>query len=343
MKSKERMEKNREKRKAGKERKRLLKDANKALILTPKKTFKSMGLISFDPSGVFCFEEGRWLKTYVVTGNIGVLVEASLNLKSRLRITEKITPAKGEPADEEYYVSLVAEGDIYDSIRKQFEADEEVLQEMIGVRALTVDEVLNVIDSQLSEKKRSLSYASFVRAKKDLFKEIFPEVKEKRDYFQVKESYGMSMFIMEYPSNANGNALNLLKELGCPAYVTFDFVRVSKSDKEDYVRTLEKRYARSLSPDRVEDFLNVSGEITIICDSKDAMEIVKGTVKRIFERSGFLVANVYGGQRECFLSQVSLGLLDYKNLRNVSVETMNKLMRRQYVSNQNEIRTDEDV
>ena len=44
-----------------------------------------------------------------------------------------------------------------------------------------------------------------------------------------------------------------------------------------------------------------------------------------------------------FLSQISFGLLDYKNLRNVGVETMNEIFRREYGGNQNEVRADEDV
>ena len=68
---------------------------------------------------------------------------------------------------------------------------------------------------QLGGEKRPFSYASFVRAKRDLLKEISPEIKEMRDHFQIEGSFGMSLFIMEYPQKPAGDTLSLLKELGC--------------------------------------------------------------------------------------------------------------------------------
>ena len=125
--------------------------------------------------------------------------------------------------------------------------------------------------------------------------------------------------------------------------MAFDLVGISDLDKEDYVRTLEKRYSRTLNRDSVQEFLNVSGQLTFLCDSKDAMEIIKKTVDTIFARAGILISPVFGGQKDSFLSQISLGLLDYKNLRNVGVETMNEIFRREYGGNQNKVRADEDV
>ena len=342
-KKKERVERSREERKAEKERKRLIKEANRMLISAPKKSANSMGFLSFDPSGAFCFDGGRWVKVFEVTGSIKDAVKAALKVKSRIRITERIAPAKGESHTARAFVSLIAEGDIYEPVREQFEEDEVILQEMIGVRSLTVDEAIKVILMQLGGEKRSFSYASFVRAKRDLLKEISPEIVEERDHFQIEGSFGMTMFFMEYPDEVSGDTLSLLKELGCPVFVTFDLVGISDLDKEDYVRTLEKRYSRTLNRDSVQEFLNVSGQLTFLCDSKDAMEIIKKTVNTIFARAGFLISPVFGGQKDSFLSQISLGLLDYKNLRNVGVETMNEIFRREYGGNQNEVRADEDV
>ena len=342
-KKKERVERSREERKAEKERKRLIKEANRMLISAPKKSANSMGFLSFDPSGAFCFDGGRWVKVFEVTGKLDKAAKAALKVKSRVRITERIVPAKGESHTARAFVSLIAEGDIYEPVREQFESDEAVLNEMVGVRTLTVDEAIKVIFMQLGGEKRPFSYASFVRAKRDLLKEISPEIKEMRDHFQIEGSFGMSLFIMEYPQKPAGDTLSLLKELGCPVFVTFDLVGISDLDKEDYVRTLEKRYSRTLSRDKVFEFLNVSGQLSFLCDSKDAMDIIKKTVNKIFARAGFLIAPVYGTQKDSFLSQISLGLLDYKNLRNVGIETMEEVFRREYGGNQDEVRTDKDV
>lgn len=342
-KKKERVGRSREDKKAEKERKRQIKEANRMLISTPKKSATSMGFLSFDPSGTFCFEGGRWVRVYEVTGSIKETVKAALKVKSRLRITEKIIPVRGDVVEERYYISLVLDGEIYEPVRKQFAEDEEILKKMIGVRSLTVDEAVKEIFTQLGGEKRSFSYASFVRSKKDLLKEIMPDMEEQRDYFQIQGSFGMSLFLMEYPASVTEEVLSLFKELGCPVFMVFDFVGISESDKEDYVRTLEKRYVRTLSRDMVSEFMNVSGQLSFLCDSKDALEIIKKTVNKIFAKAGFLAAPVYGAQQDSFLSQISLSLLDYKNLRNVGVETMDEIFRREYGSTKDEIRADEDL
>ena len=48
--------KSRAEKQAEKEKKRQIKKANRMLISTPKKTVASMGFLSFDPAGAFCFE-----------------------------------------------------------------------------------------------------------------------------------------------------------------------------------------------------------------------------------------------------------------------------------------------
>ena len=116
-----------------KERKRLIKEANRMLISAPKKSANSLGFLSFDPSGAFCFDGGRWVKVFEVTGKLEKLVKASLKVKSRVRITERIVPAKGESHTARAFVSLIAEGDIYEPVREQFESDEAVLNEMVAL------------------------------------------------------------------------------------------------------------------------------------------------------------------------------------------------------------------
>ncbi len=39
-------------------------------------------------------------------------------------------------------------------------------------------------------------------------------MEEGRDYFQIEGSFGMSLFLMEYPESVMGEMLSLLKELG---------------------------------------------------------------------------------------------------------------------------------
>jgi hypothetical protein len=162
---------------------------------------------------------------------------------------------------------------------------------------------------------------SLIRARKDLLKETVPDIKEYRDHIMTEGLYGVSMFVMEYPDAACSDVFSLIKKLGCHAYVTYDFAGVSQKDREDYIRSLEKRYLRNITPGTVADFMNVSCQMAFLCDSKDASSIIEKNVCRAFSKEGFLVSKAYGAQKESFLSQVFLGLLEYRNFRNVKVDT----------------------
>lgn len=322
--------------KAAKEKRRQIEAANKMLIPAPKKTIKSMGLLSFDPSGTFRFAGGRWLKLYEVTGSIDEAVATAQMLKSRMRISIKYVPEKGDEVSKKAYISLMTSGEIYEDVRLLFKKDEEALQEMIGVRPLAVDEAIEVILSQLGTD-RSFSYASFVRARRDLLKEISPVILGQRDHFQIEGTFGMSLFVKEYPIDTKEEAFSMLTKLGCPVFITFDLVSINASDKEDYIRTLERRYARALSAEKINDFINISCQISFLCDSLDALKIIAKTTGTIFSRAGYVIAPMYSRQEESFLSQISLGLTDLKVLRNKDVDQVADLFRREYGSNKDKI------
>ncbi len=73
-----------------KDRKHQIKEANRMLISTPKKTAASMGFLSFDPVGAFCFEGSRWIKIYRVTGRAAESVKVALEVKSRFRSQKEL-------------------------------------------------------------------------------------------------------------------------------------------------------------------------------------------------------------------------------------------------------------
>ena len=321
-----------EDRMASRERRRQIEEANRMLIAAPKKTADSMGLLNFDPSGTFRFAGGRWLKSFEVTGSISSIVDALEKLNSRVRITRRTVTGKGGDIKTDTYISLITIGDIYETVRGELKEDEEVLQEMIGVRSLTADETIETILGQLGEEG-SFSYASFVRGRRDLLREISPDMKEERDHFEIDGTFGMSLFVKEYPKENPGSVFSLLEKLGCPVFVTFDLVGISQMDKEDYVRTLEKRYAKNLSSDKIEDFLNISCQISFLCDSFDALKIIAKTVGTVFSRAGYLVSPAYAMQKEFFISQISLGLTDQKILRNKEIKRIKEIIRREYGSN----------
>lgn len=320
-----------------KEKKRQIDLANRMLVPSPKKTTKSIGLLSFDPTGAFHFEGGRWVKVYEVTGNLSEIAEATTKMQSRVRIVLMIVPEKDGDAYVKTYVSLIGYGDIYEDVRLAFEADERIMQDTVGLRSLIVDEAISVITKLNGINKEPFSYASFVRSRTDLSKKIFPDVTAKRDGFSVNGQWGESFFVMEYPSVVTNQVFMHLKELGCPVYMSFDLYSVSVLDQENYNRTLERKYCRSFSKDSYKPFMNVSCAVTILCDSTDAREIIKETVTTLFNRASYVIAPCFGAQREAYLSATSLGLVDYRNFKNVPLDTVKEIARREYVGNKDEV------
>lgn len=96
--------------------------------------------------------------------------------------------------------------------------DEEFLKESVGIRPLSVDEAVKIIFSRLQGDTKEFSYASFVRSKKNLYDELFPEIAESYDSFQIEASYGTSLFVMNYPKTVKWNAFTDLQKLGCPIF-----------------------------------------------------------------------------------------------------------------------------
>ncbi len=330
-------EKSREIKRQEKEKKRQIELANKMLIPAPKRTAKSIGLLSFDPAGAFRFEGGRWVKVFEVTGDLSRIAEAVTKMQSRVRIVYMVVPGGDGDAYVKKYASLIKIGDIYEDVRMAYEADEQIMQEMVGIRSLIVDEALSVITQNNGVTKEPFSYASFVRSKSDLSKKIFPDVAAKRDGFSVNGQWGESFFVMEYPLKIKNEVFVHLKELGCPVYISFDLYNVSVLDQENYNRTLEKKYCRSFSKESYKPFMNISCAISILCDSTDAREIIRDTITSLFNRASFVIAPCYGAQREAYLSVTSLGLIDYRNFKNVPLDTVDGMIRREYVGNKNEV------
>ena len=322
-------------RKAEKIRKRVIKEANKLLIPAPKRTLKSMGLICFDPAGAFRFDGNRWIRIYKVSGSVDKAVEAVARIKSKMRVTHCIC---GREEDDEYFITLTAEGEVYKLIQEQFEEDEKVLKELIGIEALSFDEAADVITAHLRGVCDKFDHKAFIKSKKDLLKEIAPQIREERSHLCMDDRYAKSFFFMEYPSSLLADIFSVLREEGCRVFMSFDLVGISDEDRSDYIRTLEKRYSAEIGDDGVIPFMNISGQLSFICPTEEIMQDLTKKVTKAYSDAGFLLAPVFGAQRESFLSQTTFGMFTYRNLRNVSIKTMDLILRRKTdVSDQNEI------
>ena len=275
---------NKEERQAEKLRRQQNRIADKMLIPAPKKTVQSLKLLNFDPSGTFHFVEDRWIRIYEAYGRLDKLSTTMTALQSEIMVSGRMLPEK---EDTDWFLTLTGYGETYDEVRKQFALDEEILKESVGIRPLSVDEAVKIIFSRLQGDTKEFSYASFVRSKKNLYDELFPEIAESYDSFQMSN--------------------------------------MKEEDRESYLRMLEKRYCRNFPPEDIENGISISCHMSFVCDSADAREIIQSTILSLLSKEGYIVAPLYGKQRMGLLSDISLGMLESREFRNISLHAVEKI------------------
>jgi len=305
-----------------KERKRRIELANKMLIPAGKKTMETLGLISFDPNGVFRLTNNRWIKVFRVEGNLSQLARVSLSTSGRIRI---VWHEREEGGGAPCHLILNETGEIYEEVRQLMSKDEEKLKEAVRLTPLSVDEVMNHILEEFGQSIR-FSYASYVRGNKDWKKEIFLEVHEEVNRFTVGRCYGEAFSTLAFPADVRAGFMEKLKGLGCQMYVCLDLNSLTTEEQLDFNRALEKRYNRRLPMVADDDFLNASLAIVILCDSDDARDIIEKTIISLANGYDLLLSPSFYEQKKVTESAISLGLLDSTIMRNVKVDVVEKLI-----------------
>ena len=306
----------REQRRLGKEKKRRIELANKMLIPVGEKTGQSLGLISFDPSGVFRLGNNVWLKVYSAELTENMQADVAANLLGSLRMTISLS----ESGKATCHLSLIEEGEIYEEVREKFTADEAVLG---SVKVMTVDEVMESIAFNFYKELR-FSYASFVRGKKDWKKECFHDIEENKATFKMGRLFGESMVVMDYSDEIDGIDIKDLMSLSCPMTISYQIKSLQGEDDIYFRRYMEKQYNRKLLGSSDEVLFNQSLSISFLCDSKDAREIVEGTLASYFLKKGLLLVPGFGDQRQIAESNLSYGLIRHDFYRNVSKDIADK-------------------
>ena len=304
------------------ERKRVIEEANKMLIPTPKQTAESLGILSFDPAGAFRLTGNRWVKVFEIENQkdmeSDLFAEIIGVLKGRVRITARI----GGKASEKCFLTLMEEGEIYGDVRKEMEMDQEALSKVFVLKPLTVDETMV---ETMGEGRKPFSYASMVRGKKNWKSECFPEIKADAAKMIVGDSYGESLFVMQYPSHLSINPFSSLRSIGCLIYISLDIRGVSL--KQSFTQAMEQRYNRRISAGKSDDFANVSLSVFFSCDSDDARAIIEKTLITMFSNLEFALAPAFGVQKEAAESVMSLGITNYSVMRNADMEVVSNLMK----------------
>lgn len=310
----------REEKRMEKEYQKAIQEANKMLIPTPKQTQESFGIFAFDPSSTFRLSANRWVRVFEIIESKEQESDFFAKMISQLKGRVRITARLGRGTRNVTFITLMEQGEIYGEVRKDMEMDQQSLSAMFSLKPLTVDETMMAI---MGEGVKPFSYASMVRGKKDWKEECMSKVTPSVGNFFTKESYGECMFVKHFPSIYPSTLFNSLKDIGCLMYLSIDFRGIST--KESLRQSLEQRYNRRLVLNDSLEFVNASVTISYVCDSDDARQIIEKTLKRTFSREGFDLVTCFGAQKEAYESLVSLGLMDYCNMRNVGIDVAEQM------------------
>lgn len=305
-----------------KERKRQVELANKMLIPVSKKTTETLGIISFDPSGVFRLLENRWMRVFKVSDDIKALASITPKLSGRIRIVWHLGEEGGRDS---CHMLLMENGEIYEEVRQLMSKDEDLIKEIVRITSLNVDEVMNHISGEFGQNIR-FSYASYVRGNKDWKKECFLEINEEAEKFTVGRLYGEAFYALSYPSILKEGFIETLRSLGCQMYVSLDVNSLTTEEQLDFNRAIEKRYNKRLSQVADSDYTNVSLALVILCDSDDAREIIEKTVMAVANGYDIMLTPSFYEQKKVTESVMSLALIDSKIMRNVKVDVVGNLM-----------------
>lgn len=305
-----------------KERKRQVELANKMLIPAGKKTLETLGLISFDPKGVFRLKENRWMSVFLLSGDFKALAGKSLSLSGRIRIVWHLGEEGGRAT---CHLILMENGEIYEEVRQLMSKDLDLIKEVVKITPLSVDEVMQSIIEKFGQNIR-FSYASYVRGNKDWKKECFLEIKEEAEKFTVGSSFGEAFYALSYPSILKEGFMESLSHLGCQAFLSLDMNSLTDEEQLDFNRAIEKRYNKRLKFSGEDNYLNVSLALVILCDSDDAREIIEKTVIALANNYNIMLSISFHEQRAVTESVLSLGLIDNKIMRNVRAEVVESLV-----------------
>ena len=313
----------RKKKRLEREKKRRIEQANRMLIPANKKTKQSLGILSFDPKGVFRFKENRWMKVFELNENaLREIVKRSPMLRGRVRITMHKRKA-GEK--QTCFLTLMETGEIYEEIRKQFKGDETLLKKEDLLRQLSINEIMNQIAANFQKKLR-FSYASNVRGKKDMKAECFQKVTEHTDQVLFGNRQGECFLTFSFPKEGRGSLIEKLDQLGCEYYLCMDLNALSVEEQLDFKHALEKKYNKRLPLDQGKEFVNASLTILLLSDSQDAKKIVEETLKNLMRSEGILIAAAFDAQGAYLESVFSLGLCEKSLSRNTEVAVVKAML-----------------
>ncbi|MCR5339259.1 MAG: hypothetical protein K6E75_11965 [Lachnospiraceae bacterium] len=315
----------RKRKQAERERARRIKKANKMLIVMPKKTQRSLGLIQYDPSGVFHFLDGRWMKVFKVANGIENLPGTLFMLKARAMLFHHI-----EGDEDTYYLSLFREGDIYEPVRKAFLADEEVLRKSLWIRSLSAEETAEEIRKQTGLMDKPWEFSEFMKKRRDLLSETVPKITSDYAALFMKDTAAGSYFILQYPNGEMKSMIRLLRGIADHIFITTEVCSVSQETRQEQIQYLKSRYTGLTEERSIQPYANVQIRIMLLCHEKDSLAVAKTKLEEACFAAGYVISPIFGQQKESAESILTLGMVQQGSLHNIQEGAIREIFAKEH-------------
>ena len=244
------------------------------------------------------------------------------SISLRCRVTTRFVD--GNRTD---FLSLFYEAEVYETVKNAFESEENIINSLISsvkIEPLEINDYMKEIQSFYMNKEPGFNYASSVRGKADWKKLVFQDAKEFDGYFEFEDNKGLIFSAIQYPSAIKENILSDLLEFECPITFSLDIQPLSVEQMSDFNRTLERRFNKKVEAD-MRKFVNLGFSIVLLTDSISAKDIVKTTLTKALSNVDVIVAPTYGENIKKLESIYSLGLTDYRSMRNINTDEIKNL------------------
>ncbi len=322
-KNKQEIEKIRERKKENREKAKRIKEGNRRLIVPPKKTRRSLKMIHFDPKGVMHFEDGKWMAVFKVIKGMDELPE----VVDRITSTARFTHYYG--GKDEYFLTLIAEGDTYEDARVAFEKDEEVLKTWMEVSALSMEDVAKTM-KKISGKGSPFSMNDWLKKRKDLAELTLPKVTEKKKSFSAKGMTGVSICLVWPPTDFSERFVQKIKDLSDEMIITFHLRKPTEKEKEDILSHRDEWYEEAGEDEKLPAFLYNECKIVLFWKDKENVKEKTHQVMDEMEKMDGFAIHDYKKQRQNALSAISLGILAEPHMRIEGSDFLYELFKKEY-------------
>ncbi len=323
-----------EEKRAEKEHKKEIERLNKMLCPVSKRTYESLGIISFDSEvSTIRMDNNKWVKTYKIEGlneenKNRFLDDLMEHISLRARITSNFTLAENGKLIRTDYMTFFIEGEIYESVKLSLDAEVRKINAIvpeINLVEISPNSFMNQIRRNFLNDGEELLFDALIKRKHDWRAIAFNPVTVTDDYFEINKKAGVVMQVIQFPGEIDENILSKLLEKELPIMFITEIQPLDSIMMDDFRRVLEKRFNKELDKTN-KIFTNIGFTMVVITDSLEKKDEVVIEIEKLFSDHKMIISPVYGNTSDVLESSFSYGIKDYHSMRNIEISQVKKLV-----------------